>query len=166
MLDYIAEFHTLIDVAVETMNFIPESLAGQKPSPEKWCPKEILGHLIDSATNNHHRIVLALASGEVCFELKGYQQDKWVSLQMYREAQWPALIQFWRYYNKHLCRLVSSIPAEIRAKEILKPTYSLMVSRPLPENGLISLDCLMEDYVIHLKHHLRQIVALSKNGME
>ncbi|MEZ4771909.1 MAG: DinB family protein [Bacteroidia bacterium] len=162
MANYIAEYDALIETAGEMMGFIPDSISAKKPAPGKWSPREIVGHLIDSATHNHHRIIIVLCgNGQLC-ELSGYNQDEWVRVNAYQNTQWRALIQFWKSYNQHLCRLIKSLPEETRQKQNIRLLYPLMDSQTLPEGGLISLDCLMEDYVIHLKHHLRQIVSFSR----
>ncbi|MEP3387582.1 MAG: DinB family protein, partial [Reichenbachiella sp.] len=36
---------------------ISEKDWNNKPSPEKWSKKEVLGHLADSAMNNIHRFI-------------------------------------------------------------------------------------------------------------
>lgn len=110
MSDYIAEYDALIETAAEMMALISDSHAAQKPTPEKWSPQEIVGHLIDSATNNHHRVIQILcANGSIC-ELSGYNQNEWVCANAYQSAQWRILIQFWKSYNQHICRVVKSIP--------------------------------------------------------
>src|SRR5579863_9470395 len=70
----------------------------------KWCPKEELGHLIDSASNNHIRFVRAALEPE--FHGSGYAQDDWVRLHGYRDLSWALLVDVWSQYNLLLAALV------------------------------------------------------------
>jgi hypothetical protein len=36
-----------------------EAESEERPAPERWTKKEVVGHLIDSASNNHQRFVRA-----------------------------------------------------------------------------------------------------------
>src|SRR5436853_69025 len=76
---------------------IPEVESEQRPFPERWTKKEVIGHLIDSASNNHQRFVRGqIADGQ---DFPGYEQEKWVRLQEYQAARWGDLIDLWRAYN-------------------------------------------------------------------
>src|SRR5439155_3696120 len=97
--------------AIERLRFAVRTLPGilsafseaeseQRPSPERWTRKEVLGHLIDSASNNHQRFVRGqIAAGQ---EFPDYDQGPWVRIQNYRGARWHDLIDLWRAYNAHL----------------------------------------------------------------
>ena len=61
---------------------IDDDEAVRKSSPEKWSTKEIIGHLIDSASNNHQRFVRAQFSDDLVFP--GYQKDEWIAVQHYQ----------------------------------------------------------------------------------
>ena len=116
-----------------------------KPSPQKWSKKEILGHLIDSATNNHQRFV------RVQFEDKPaiyYDQDMWVYYNHYNELSSKQLIHFWTAYNLQLIEVMKRIPGE-----------NLMRQCKMRDSDYLTLDYLMNDYVVHLQHHLYQIFS-------
>jgi hypothetical protein len=109
-----------------------------KPYPEKWSKKEILGHLIDSAANNHHRIVRAQYG--VAEDFPPYAQNEWVSIQKFNEIEWEVLVNFWLVYNMHLVNLIEIIPTT-------------------SESALCNiLEFVVEDYIRHLKHHLDDIL--------
>src|SRR5690242_11533410 len=74
--------------------------AAIKPAADKWSPKEELGHLLDSAVNNHQRIVRVQMEDQLA--LLGYQQEKWVKLHAYQEREWSELISLWTALNQHL----------------------------------------------------------------
>src|SRR5258705_13268704 len=79
---------------------ICEAESEQRPSPERWTRKEVVGHLIDSASNNHQRFVRGqIASGQ---DFPGYEQEQWVRIQCYQGARWANLIDLWRAYNPHI----------------------------------------------------------------
>jgi hypothetical protein len=49
----------LLDVVPAKLSRIKDTDFVYKPAPDKWSKKEILGHLIDSAANNHQRFIRA-----------------------------------------------------------------------------------------------------------
>ncbi len=117
----------------------------EKPSPEKWSKKEIIGHLIDSACNNQQKFVRMTAQPH--FDFVGYEQNHWVAAQAYNEADWKNLLALWTHYNLHLAHIIASV-----RPETLQHTISIN------GEGLFTLEFIMSDYVEHLKHHLRQIL--------
>ena len=127
----------------ERFQRISETHFSLKPSPQKWSKKEILGHLIDSATNNHQRFV------RVQFEDKpeiSYDQDKWVDYNHYNELSSKQLIHFWTAYNLQLIEVTKRIPGE-----------NLLRECKMKDGNHLTLDYLVNDYVVHLQHHLDQI---------
>ena len=79
---------------------IPDDTASRPRGPGKWSPKQIVGHLIDSAVNNHARFVRAQLQDDLVFP--GYDQDGWVRVQRYDERSWPALVDVWRTVNTQI----------------------------------------------------------------
>lgn len=126
--------------------FLTEAEAATQPTPGKWSPKEIIGHLIDSAANNHQRFVRA-QQGLTDLLAYRYTQDFWVKTQDYRTANWPQLIALWHAYNTHLAHVVARIQPEF-------------LDTPLLAWGdePVTLRFVAEDYVRHLQHHLGQIL--------
>ena len=124
-----------------------------------WSCKEILGHLIDSAANNHQRFVRAQFTDHLDFP--GYDQEQWVAAQSYSGEPWLSLVEFWRAYNTHLLHTVSVIPPQIlterRTRHSLDQIAFKMVDRKTPA----TLEYLIRDYLDHLKHHLSQIWRLT-----
>ena len=116
------------------------------PRPGKWSRKQILGHLIDSAANNHRRFVLALTEPEPLLLLP-YDQDEWVRCADYQHTPLADLLSLWTAYNRQLIRLIEHIPATAYDHRC---TY---------ENGFeVSLRWLIEDYAVHLEHHVQQLL--------
>jgi len=137
---------------------LPESIIRRRPGPGKWSIAEIVGHLVDSASNNHQRFVRGPGQDSLIFA--GYAQDEWVAAQGYQDAEWKALVELWRGYNLHLARVMERIPAADRKREYIKHNFDQVAFRPMPAGDPATLDWFMEDYVEHFKHHLRQIDAL------
>ena len=134
----------LCNIIPDFLYQIDENVFSNKEQNNKWSKKEILGHLIDSATNNHQRFV------RVQFESDPeivYDQVNWNRFSFYQQMDSRDLIKFWLTYNEHLVRLIENIPLE-----------SLNRNCSVAGN-LITLQFLIDDYVVHLEHHLRQITS-------
>lgn len=145
--------------------FLPSLTGGRaatRPASGGWSAKETLGHLVDSAANNHQRFVRARFKDDLVFD--GYEQDQWVAAQRYADAPWPELVELWRLYNLHLARLVSLIPED----ELTRPRHPHSLHRtalkPVGEDEPATLAYLVRDYVEHLEHHLSEIRAASGAG--
>ena len=117
-----------------------------RPSPERWTKKEVLGHLIDSASNNHQRFVRGqLAGGQ---DFPGYEQEQWVRIQQYQTAPWHDLIDLWRAYNTHLLHVANCMNDEGRR-----------ATCRVGGGAEVSLAGHFVDYVDHLEHHLRKMLG-------
>jgi hypothetical protein len=118
----------------------------RKPlGPEKWSRKQILGHLIDSAANNHQRFVRTLIETPLAFP--PYEQNSWVSLQAYQDHDWQVMVDLWSAYNTHFAHIIARIPESEITRECT-----------IGNKPAVTLGWLIGDYLRHLKHHLRQIV--------
>jgi hypothetical protein len=109
-----------------------------------WSRKELLGHLIDSASNNHQRFV-RLQQFEY-IRLATYEQEHWVRAQGYSEADWKSLVDLWTAYNRHLAHVIRRI-----RPETLSHRCEISTGRE------VTLDYFVDDYLGHLQHHLRQM---------
>lgn len=109
-----------------------------------WSKKEILGHLIDSALNNHQRFVRASLDGD--YSGPSYAQQGWVAMHGYGEMAWTRLFEYWRTQNELLCEVVDRIP-ENRLESPCR----------IGENAQVTLQFLVTDYLDHLQHHVEQI---------
>lgn len=145
--------------ALPLLTRIPATEAAQAPAPGKWCPKEIIGHLLDSANNNLARFVRLQATDHLLYE--PYDQEDWVRAQAYAEADWAELLDLWARYNRHIARIMDRVPPEIAHRPRTKHRPLGSTYAPLPADGMPTLDWLMQDYVEHLRHHVRQVVGRS-----
>ena len=133
-----------------------ETQSRQKSSPEDWSPAEVLGHLIDSAANNHQRFVRAQFTDDLVFP--GYEQDAWVATQKYQDAPWDELLTLWRTFNLHIARVMELASAEARLRPRVRHNLDELAWKPVPRDKPATLEYFMEDYVDHLQHHLNQII--------
>ncbi|MBV9444233.1 MAG: DinB family protein [Acidobacteriaceae bacterium] len=134
-----------MDRELPNLRELTEEQASLERAPGKWSPKEELGHLIDSAANNHIRFVRGALEPQV--RGPGYAQDEWVRLHGYGAMTWDAILDFWLAYNRFLVRLVERIPDERLASE-----YSVASNPP------VTLEFLIDDYILHMQHHIDQLL--------
>jgi hypothetical protein len=139
----IHRLNIIIDKVPQILREISEDEISIKPSPNKWSKKEVLGHLIDSATNNHQRFIRG--QFELTPEIR-YDQNKWIEFSFYQEIESKQIINFWTVYNQQLVEIIKRIPSDNLTKQIR-----------VGEN-LVTLEFLIVDYVAHLEHHLKQII--------
>jgi DinB superfamily len=153
--EYVAELRAAVERATPMLRRISDDESRRSPRPGKWCPREVIGHLIDSASNNHQRFVRAQFKDDLVFD--GYEQDAWVSLQRYSEAPWSELIDLWRNFNLHIARVMQVAPKDERVRKRARHNLDKLAWKPIPQNEPATLDYFMSDYVAHLKHHLTQL---------
>jgi len=117
--------------------------AARRPAPGTWAPKEVLGHLIDSAANNHQRFVRA-QQGPLA--IAGYEQNHWVNSQGYIDADWAHLVALWTHLNLHIADVIARIPSG---------RYSTLIT--IGDGSPVTLEFVIVDYLGHLNHHIAQI---------
>ena len=135
----------LLENIPQLLSSIKEEEFSMKINATKWSKREILGHLIDSASNNHQRFI------RVQYEhipTITYDQNKWNELSYYQDLSKGHLISLWAIYNRHLYEIVNRIPEEHLLKE-----------SNVGKDKNVTLQYIIDDYVVHLEHHLKQIVS-------
>jgi hypothetical protein len=125
---------------------VSDADASQPPATGGWSKKEILGHLIDSAANNHQRFVRAQLAPSL--EIPGYEQERWVTAQHYAAEPWPDLANLWLLYNRHLAHIIRTLP-----EASLSALCTIGANAPVPLSEVVT------GYVDHLEHHLAQILG-------
>jgi hypothetical protein len=139
------ELRSEIDASYPRLRALTEAEVSGPRAAGKWSRKEILGHLIDSAANNHQRFVRAQLVD--AFQWPGYEQDEWVRAHGYRDHAWSDLLGVWMAFNGHVARVIELVPD------------SKANTRCIIGGGdAVTLEWLMRDYVRHLRHHLTQIL--------
>ena len=141
----IERLEELITIIPAKLNKIDDLNFSLKTSPEKWSKKEILGHLIDSATNNHQRFLRGQFENSPTI---WYDQNNWIEKSNYQNLDKKHLIDFWTNYNKHLIYIIKNIEIE-----------KLQNKCKMKDGSELTIEFLICDYVEHLEHHLGQIIG-------
>src|SRR5579862_4017275 len=139
-----AELERIVDAAEAGLRRVSDDEAGLPVLTGGWSRKQLLGHLIDSASNNHQRFVRAALADSLDFP--GYDQDGWQRIQAAQEAPWPTLVALWAAYNRYVAHIIVHLPAA-----------KLDVPCRIGSGQPVTLRFLAVDYVRHLSHHLEQI---------
>ncbi len=147
MADDLAQwFRTELDDIHSTLVSLPAALADVPWREGGWTRKQIVGHLLDSATNNRHRFVRA--GTESAQTGPQYGQDAWVAAHGYAEQPWPTLLAWWEAEHEILMAVVDHIAAER-----LEAIYAVGDDAP------VTLRFLVEDYIAHQRWHMKQLMA-------
>ena len=125
---------------------VPEAESSKPVLSGGWSRKQVLGHLIDSASNNHQRFVRAAL--QTALDFPGYDQDGCVRVQAVEEADWTLLVSLWAGYNRYLAHVIAHLPVS-----------KLETLCRIGSDEPVTLRFLAEDYLRHLLHHLGQIGA-------
>ena len=144
MTEVLTGLASILDTVPPRLAKISDADAAQKAGPDQWSRKEILGHLIDSAGNNHQRFVRAQLALRVDFP--SYEQESWVGAQAYGTESWTDLVNLWAAFNRHILHLLEAVPESALPHEVSiggKPPMTLVA--------------LIQDYLRHVEHHLDQI---------
>lgn len=139
------QLRSVVQTVEPRLTDMKDSDTGTKPGPETWSKKEILGHLIDSAANNHQRFVRALYNAADQFPT--YEQERWVAIQRHNEQPWPSLVTMWADYNIHMSHVIECVPEDTEG-------FTCNIGTEAP----VSLELAIKDYLSHLKLHLKDIL--------
>lgn len=134
----------LLDRLPARLNNLPFDQVQRKPSSSAWSLKEELGHLLDSAANNHQRIVRTQLEDTPA--MPEYDGDRWVALHRYQHRDWSSLIAIWVGLNRQLLAAAEAVPDAAWSR-----TCTIADSAPL------TLQFVFDDYVDHMLHHLRHM---------
>ena len=140
----ITTMRTILKVVPGRLAQLSRDAVVREAAPSKWSAKEELGHLLDSAANNHQRIVRAQLEDSPA--MPGYDQNGWVAVHGYEHREWAELIEVWQAFNRQLLAAAEAVPESAWSR-----TLTVAGSAPL------TLQFVFEDYVAHMAHHLEHI---------
>ena len=98
-----------VSAAVERWRDLSEPALRFRVSADAWSMKEIIGHLIDSASNNHQRFVRLQLTKSLAFPDYGQDNIHWVRIQNYQNRTWSDLLVLWHYFNTQLASIIRSV---------------------------------------------------------
>jgi hypothetical protein len=147
MIPFSQRLQTVIAEAEPRLRAIADRAAGAAPSdPKGWSKKQELGHLADSAINNRVRIIKAALEGE--FTGPSYDGVGWVNMGGYATAPWLDVIDLWKSLNQSLAAVLEAVPSE-----------RLTAPCRIGNDGPVTLEFLIDDYIVHMQHHLDHIFS-------
>ncbi len=144
MIDVSQQLSTVVDIAEPKLRQKSAVDYSQPALPGGWSCKELLVHLIDSASNNHQRFVRAALQPSLTFP--GYDQAGNVRVQSAQKADWLLLVSLWAAYNRYLAHVIAHLPAE-KWQTVCR----------IGDSAPVTLEFVARDYLRHLHHHLQQI---------
>ncbi len=129
----------------------PETIADRRNSQDRSI-RQIIGHMVDSATNNTHRVV-HLQYRESPVEFPNYatygNNDRWIAIQNYQEEDWQLLVNHWKFTHLHFCHVIRNINVEKLGQQWIADT-----------NQFVSLKDMVEDFPGHFELHIAEIEEL------
>lgn len=144
--DLALKIEQAVNSAYEELIGLSDAEVQRRPAGSAWSIKEIIGHLVDSASNNHQRWVRLQISDGLRFPDYQCDNEKWIRIQQYNNQDWESLLSLWRFFNLHLSFIVRCVDKGcLRNKWIIE------------EDAIVTLNDLMMDYLIHLNDHLDQV---------
>ncbi len=154
------ELKSIVESAAARLLTISESQSQLSNIEGQWSAKQVLGHLVDSAANNHQRFVRAQFTDDLVFP--GYDQEQWIQVQHYEQEPWLALVQLWRSYNEHLAHVVANITEETLMRRRYPHTLDKIAWQTVSAEEPTTLAYLIRDYMGHLQEHLGQLFAAAQ----
>jgi len=148
----INEIRQIVETEETFLNTLSNDVITSGFNSQNRSIKQIVGHMIDSTSNNLHRIV-HLQYNETPLVYPNYatngNNDRWIAIQYYQDEDWHTLVQLWKYSNLHIIHVIQHInPDKIDNKWIASPGVE------------VSLKDMVNDYPRHLKLHIHEIYEL------
>ena len=153
-----AELRAAVRDGLAWLVAVPEADSQRRPRPGGWSPRQIIGHLIDSASNNHGRFVRGALEDPLVFAT--YDQEAWVSLQRYEEQDWTGLLERWAAFNEQVAIAVEHIPDTALQRVRREHNFDRIAWQTVAAGEPASLEYFIRDYIGHLRHHLAQVAAI------
>lgn len=159
MKEFLFEQKLNIKKLFNELNSLDDKITQIRPEG-KWSIKEIIGHLIDSASNNHQRFILSQFTEDLIFP--GYNQDDWVKTQNYNSAEWSLLLNTWYNFNLILINSIENINEKQLKSERKNHNLNEIAWQVVDKSEPATLEYFIKDYFGHLNHHINQIHSTFK----
>jgi hypothetical protein len=134
------------------LSALPDDVITERRNKQNRTIKHIAGHMVDSASNNTHRIIhLQYQKNPLIFPDYANlgNNDRWIAIQNYQDEDWSNLVQLWKYSNLHIVHVMRNINPEKLENEWI----SALGQR-------ISLRAMVVDYLRHFRLHCNEINEL------
>jgi hypothetical protein len=145
----------LIDEWEPKLLALPEEVINNRRNRQNRTIKQIVGHIVDSASNNTHRIVhLQYQPSPLIFPNYASEgnNDRWIAIQNFQSENWENLVRLWKYANLHIVHVINQVnPEKLKHEWIAGPGQS------------ITLETMIIDYLKHFELHLSEIDELINN---
>ncbi|RKD86029.1 DinB family protein [Mangrovibacterium diazotrophicum] len=131
---------------------LPETTICDKRNGQGRSIKQILGHMVDSASNNTHRIVhLQYQSSPLQFPnyATNGSNDRWIAIQNYQNENWGDLVQLWKYSHLHLIHVIKQVKPDKLENEWIAGA-----------DEVVKLREMITDFLRHFQLHLNEICEL------
>jgi hypothetical protein len=128
---------------------LPENAISENRNHQNRTIKQLLGHLVDSASNNHQRMVRLQYSNHLVFPDYTQDNDLWISIQDYQHAEWQNLVQLWKSFNLHIIHLIQCV--DVTKLDNFWTDF---------EGSKVTLKDMIKGYPEHLKLHIDDIKNL------
>lgn len=148
------ELIQLIDEWEPILSQLPKDVRMERRNNQNRTIKQIVGHMIDSASNNTHRIIhLQYQASPLIFPDYASlgNNDRWIAIQNYQEEAWNDLVQLWKYCNLHIVHVINNVSID--------KLDNVWISA---RNEEITLKAMIDDYLRHFRLHLSEIEDLIK----
>ena len=144
MKDVYLELNSIINDFYNKYKGLDNEIASKRPGTDRWTLKEIVGHLIDSASNNHQRFVRLQIADELIFPGYGKDNSKWLEIEKYNELNFSDIILLWKQYNVLIGNIIKGVDESKLENYWIKS-----------DGDKTTLKYLMIDYVRHIKEHVK-----------
>lgn len=148
---YTDEIKKIVDEWEQKLLSLPEEVITERRNHQNRTIKQLLGHLVDSASNNHQRMIRLQYNENLIFPDYTQDNDRWIAIQDYQHADWENLVQLWKSFNLHIIHLIKSID-----KSKLSNSWTDF------EGNKVTLGNMIEGYPWHLNLHINDIRELIK----
>jgi len=143
------EISKVIEIWEPKLTNLPIDTISQKRNNQNRTIKQILGHLIDSASNNHQRMIRLQYNSDLIFPDYRQDNDLWIALQDFQNEDWNILIQLWKYFNLHMIQVIKSVDQS----KLDNYWHDF-------EGTKVTLKQMIEDFLCHIDLHLNEIQEL------
>lgn len=130
---------------------LPDKIVTNNKNSQNRTIKQIVGHMIDSASNNHQRMVRLHYNPNLDFPDYRQDNDRWIAIQKYQDENWENIVQLWKFFNLHIAHIINQTDEHQAGNKWVDC-----------EGTMVSLEQMIVGYYDHLLLHMNEIQELLK----